>query len=177
MTLKKCRLVFLSLAALTFAVGTAAGQWTLDPPGARQPVAPTTARIAPVPEAQWSEAQKQLVAKYASNGKADNALKTLLNLPELVDGVMPYTNYLLNESSLSPRQRELLVLRAAWLAGSQALWASHAPAAKAAGLDVKQIAQGADVAGWDPLEANLLRLADQLYRNSSVTGATWLSGT
>src|SRR5713226_4994972 len=99
MGLKTCRFVFLSLTALMCAAGTSAAQWTLDPPGTRQPVAPTVARIAPVPEAQWSEVQKQLVTKYASNGHADNALKTLLNLPELVDGVMPYTNYLLNESS------------------------------------------------------------------------------
>ena len=173
MALKTCRSVFLSVAALISAVGTSAGQWTLDPPGARQPVAPAVARIAPVPEAQWNDVQKQLVAKYALNGRADNALKTLLNLPELVDGVMPYTNYLLNESSLSPRQRELLVLRAAWLGGNQALWAGHAPAARNAGIDVKRIAQGADAPGWEPLEANLLRLADQLYRNSSVTAATW----
>ena len=153
MGLKTCRLVCLSLAAFVFMVGTSAGQWTLDPPGARQPVAPAAPRIAPVPEAQWSAVQKQLVAKYAANGRADNALKTLLNLPELVDGVMPYTNYLLNESSLSPRQRELLVLRTAWLAGSQPLWAGHAPAARSAGMDVKRIAQGADAPGWDALEA------------------------
>jgi 4-carboxymuconolactone decarboxylase len=178
MALNRYRTVLLSCGALLWMVGSLNAQWTLDAPGARQPVAPTTPRIAPVPEAQWTEAQKQLVAKYVSSGHADNALKTLLNLPELVDGVMPYTNYLLNESSLSVRQRELLVLRVAWLGGSQPLWSAYAPAGTRAGLDVKRIAQGASQPGWDPLEADLLRLADQLYRNSSVTSATWeaLSG-
>jgi len=155
---------------------TASAQWTLDPPGARQPKAPSAPRIAPIPEAQWSDAQKALVAKYVPTGKADNGLKTLLNLPELFDGVMPYTNYLLNDSSLTTRQRELLVLRAAWLAGSQPLWATHAAAARNAGMsaaEIRRVAQGPDAAGWDPLEAHLLRLADQLFRNSSVTNATW----
>jgi alkylhydroperoxidase family enzyme len=90
--------------------------------------------------------------------------------------VMPYTNYLTNDSSLSPRQRELLVMRAAWLGGSQLLWAVHAPIAKTVGLspdDIRRIAQGPDASGWDPFEATLLRFADQLYRNSSVTNATW----
>lgn len=176
MGLKTFRHMVLSLAALVCSVGTAAAQWTLDPPGVRQPVAPSMPRIAPVPEAQWTDVQKQLVAKYAANGRADNGLKTLLNLPELVDGVMPYTNYLSNESSLSPRQRELLVLRAAWLGGNQPLWAAHAPSARSAGMtaaEIRRIAQGPDASGWDPVEAALLRLADQLYRNSSVTDATW----
>jgi 4-carboxymuconolactone decarboxylase len=148
----------------------------VDPPGAHQPVPPKTPRIAPVPEAQWTDAQRQLVEKYTPNGHADNALKTLLNLPELVDGVMPYTNYLLKESSLAPRQRELLVLRVAWLLGNQSLWATHATAARNADMsptEIRRIAQGAGAAGWDPFEATLLRLADELFRNSSVTNATW----
>jgi hypothetical protein len=78
-------------------------------------------RIVPVPHSQWTDNQRELVAKYAPNGRADNGLKTLLNLPELVDAVMPYTNYLLNESSLPPRHRALLVLRVAWLLGNQPL--------------------------------------------------------
>ena len=144
---KLCRLMCLGLAAIALAAVPAFAQWTVDAPGARQPVMLKTPRIAPVPEAQWNEVQKQLVAKYAPGGRADNALKTLLNLPELVDGVMPYTNYLLNESSLPPRQRELLVLRAAWLLGNHPLWATHAAAARNAGLtatEIRRIAQGPD---------------------------------
>jgi alkylhydroperoxidase family enzyme len=167
-------------AVLCFAVlmigVPASAQWTVNPPGSRQPVAPAKPRIAPVLEAQWTDAQKQLVVKHAGSGYVDNGLRTLLNLPELFDGVMPYTNYLTNDSSLAPRQRELLVMRAAWLAGNQLLWAVHAPLARTAGMsaeEIRRIAQGPDASGWDPFEATLLRLADQLYRNSSVTDATW----
>lgn len=173
MSLKACR-TLLCVVALALVTIPASAQWTVDPPGARQPKAPAKPRIDPVPEAQWTDAQKALVTKYVPSGRADNALKTLLNLPELVDGVMPYTNYLLNDSSLPGRQRELLVLRAAWLAGSQPLWATHAAAARNAGLsaaEIRRVAQGPDTAGWTPVEANLLRLADQLYSNSSVTDA------
>jgi alkylhydroperoxidase family enzyme len=163
-------------AAFVGAAAAAAAQPTIQAPGGRQPAAPASPRIQPLAEAQWTDAHRQLVAKHARNGRADNAFKTLLNLPELVDGVMPYTNYLLDESSLAPRQRYLLVLRAAWLCGSQPLWAAHAASARNAGMtaaEIRRIAQGPDTAGWDPFEATLLRLADQLYRNSSVTGATW----
>lgn len=153
-----------------------AAQTTIAPPGTRQPVAPSRPRIAPLPESQWTDVQRQLVAKLAPDGRADNGLKTLLRLPEIVEGAMPYTIYLSEESTLSPRHREILVLRTAWLCGSRPLWASHAARAKQAGLtaaEIRRIAQGPDASGWDAFEATLLRLADQLYRNSSVTDATW----
>jgi alkylhydroperoxidase family enzyme len=151
-------------------------QATVDPPGARRVAALSKPRIAPLPEAQWTDVHRQLVAKFGRDGRADNGFKTLLQLPELAAGVMPYTIYLSDESSLSPRHRDLLILRAAWLAGSNPLWANYVPRARTAGLDaaaIRRIAQGPGAAGWDPFEATLLRLADELFRNSSVTNATW----
>src|SRR2546425_8735972 len=154
----------------------AGAQANVDPPGSRQPRAPGKPRVQPLPESQWTDAQRQLVMKYSRDNRADNVLRTLLPLPALVDAVMPYTIYVSDESPLSPRHREILMLRAAWLAGNQPLWAVHAPRARAAGLtpaEIRRIAEGPDAAGWEGFEANLLRLADQLYRNSSVTDATW----
>jgi 4-carboxymuconolactone decarboxylase len=177
-TTTRWRLIFATLAVIGRGAVPAIAQWVLEPPGAHQPIALKVPRVVPVPEGQWTDGQKQLVAKYAPNGRADNALKTLLNLPELVDAVMPYTNYLLNESSLSPRHRAILVVRAAWLLGSRPLWATQAKAARDAGIsstELRRIAQGPDTSGWDPFEATLLRLADQLFRNSSVTDSTWQS--
>jgi alkylhydroperoxidase family enzyme len=148
----------------------------VERPGARRPVAPTRPRIAPLPEAQWTDEHRQLVAKYARGGRADNGLQTLLRLPALVDAVMPFTNYLTFDSTISPRHRALLILRTAWLCGSEALWSGHAPRSRDAGLtesEIRRIAQGPDAPGWAPGEATLLRVADQLYRNSAVNDATW----
>jgi len=178
MTTTRWRLILITLAAIAWGAVPAGAQWVLEPPGAHQPVALKIPRVVPVPDGQWTDVQKQLVAKYAPNGHADNALKTLLNLPELVEAAMPYTNYLLNESSLSPRHRSLLVLRVAWLLGNQPLWATQAKAARDAGMsssEIRRIAQGPEVSGWEPFEATLLRLADELFRNCSVTNSTWQS--
>jgi len=163
-------------AAIPLTAGRAAAQSAIEAPGARRPEVPSRPRIAPLPESQWTDAHRQLVAKYARDGHADNALRTLLNVPEIVDGVMPYTNYLSDESTLSPRHRELLILRVAWLCASDSLWATHAARARSAGLtsaEIRNVAQGAETKGWDPFEATLLRLADQLFRNSSMADATW----
>jgi alkylhydroperoxidase family enzyme len=174
-----CSKTFRLLVGVTvLAIGSVltAAQTTVEPPGSRQPVALAKARIAPLPEAQWSDVHRQLAAKYSRDGRADNALKTMFQLPELVDGLMPLTTYVSEESSLSPRHRALLALRVAWLCANQPLWATYATRARKAGIttiEIRRIAEGPDAAGWDPFEATLLRLADQLYRNSSVTDATW----
>jgi len=163
-------------AAFSVSVTRTTAQSSIEPPGGRRPEPPAKPRVAPLPDAQWTDTHRQLVAKYARDGRADNALRTLLNVPEIVDGVMPYTNYLAEESTLSPRHRELLILRVAWLCSSDPLWATHAARAKDAGLnsaEIKKVAQGPEAAGWDPFEATLLRLTDQLFRNSSMTEATW----
>lgn len=153
-----------------------AAQSTIEPPGAKRPVVRSTPRVEPLPEAQWTDAHRQLVEKYARYGAPDNAFKTFLRVPEMVDGVMPYTIYLESETSLAPRQREILILRAAWLCGNEAIWARHAARAREAGMnnsEIHRIAEGPSAAGWEPFEAMLLRMADELYRNSSVTDATF----
>ena len=168
-------LTALAACVLMMNVGTGA-QATIEAPGARRPLAPSKPRITPLPEAEWTEVQRGLAAKYGANGRADNALRTLLHSPDLVDGVMPYTNYLSDESTLSPRHRELLILRVAWLCANPSIWATHAARARSAGFtaaEIRRIAQGPDASGWDPFEATLLRLADQLFRNSAVNEATW----
>jgi 4-carboxymuconolactone decarboxylase len=153
----------------------AGAQAVVDPPGARQPVALAAPRVQPLPEAEWTDAQRQLVERFTRDGKADNALKTLLRVPELVAAVTPYTTYLSAESSISPRHRQLLILRVAWLTGNEPLWATHAPRARAYGLDdaaIRRIAEGPE-ARWDRFDATLLRLADQMFRNAAVNDATW----
>jgi alkylhydroperoxidase family enzyme len=70
----------------------------------------------------------------------------------------------------------VLILRTAWLCGSQSLWATHAARARKQGMapdDLTRIARGADAQGLDAFERTLIQAADQLYRNSSVNDATW----
>ena len=47
---------------------------------------------------------------------------------------MPFERYISSESTLSPRHRELLILRTAWLCRSGYEWARHAGVAKKAGF-------------------------------------------
>lgn len=169
----------MSIGAVLFAMapGRLAGQPLPDRPGGLRPVQLSKPRISPLPEAQWTDEHKQRIVKFLPIGaRPGNSFRTLLNVPELVDHTMTFHNYITQDSSLSPRVRELLILRTAWLHGSDVIWRERVPFARKAGLtneDIRKIAQGPAAAGWDPFEANLLRMADQLFRNSFVNDAVF----
>lgn len=135
-------------------------------------------RIGTLPESQRTDLHRQLIAKFPNARQVDTGFDTLLQLPPLAEAVMPYTIYLSEASTLSQRHRALLALRAAWLCRNQVVWSDHAARARADGMsprDIHRVAEGPDAPGWDRVEATLLRLADELVRNSSVTQATWVT--
>jgi 4-carboxymuconolactone decarboxylase len=133
-------------------------------------------RIAPLAESEWNDEQRALVARFGKDGVAGNDLRIYLHHPVLAKNIMPFERYIAQESMLTARHRELLILRTAWLCRSEYVWAHHADAARSAGIsadDLTRIARGPDAAGWDPFEATLLRAADELYDSAFVTDGTW----
>ena len=132
-------------------------------------------RVPPLPEAEWTTEQRAVVQTYAPDGNPGNALRTLLRVPVLANRVWPLLTYVADDSTLSPRHRAILILRTAWLTQNANLWATHASRAGEAGLtvdEVRHVAEGS-VEGWSEVEAMLIGLADQLFRNSAVNDPTW----
>jgi alkylhydroperoxidase family enzyme len=108
--------------------------------------------------------------------KALNALGTLARHPELTRAYHTFNGYILFGSTLSPRQRELLVLRVATLRESEYEWAQHSVLAGDVGLDedeVRRITQGPDTPGWSPLDQAMLRSVDELIGDGMVSDSTW----
>jgi len=108
--------------------------------------------------------------------KALNALGTLARHPELARAFNTFNGHVLFASTLSPRQRELLVLRVAKLRESTYEWEQHAVLASDAGLcqdEVDRIATGPDAPGWSVLDRAMLRAVDELVGDAMVDGETW----
>ena len=94
----------------------------------------------------------------------------------MADSFLSFPAYLSQDSTLPPRHRALLILRTAWLLNSNYLWSANVPAARAAGVtavEVHRVAEGPGAKGWTAFEATLLRVADQLFRNSFVNNADY----
>ena len=148
-----------------------------DPPGNILTMDRLTApRVAPLPESEWTAEQRALVEQYAPDGNPGNALRTLVRVPALANRLLPLLTYLADDSTLSPRHRAILILRTAWLTQSANHWATYASRGELTEDEVLRVAQGPGEnldRHWSEFEAALIGLADELFRNSSITDATW----
>ncbi len=111
-----------------------------------------------------------------SRPKGLNALGLLAHHPALTTAYHHFNGHVLFASTITPRQRELLVLRVAALRDATYEWEQHAVLAGDAGIsssEVEQIRSGSDADGWPPIEAALLAAADELVHAARITDATW----
>lgn len=138
----------------------------------------TTPRLAPLPEAQWDDAVRGALSpllppERANPRDAGNVLGTLVRHPDLARAYLHFNAHLLLKSTLSARVREVVVLRAALLRGSDYLWEHHIPLAERAGLtaaDIEGIRVGKPTGEEDRL---VVRAVDELERDSALTDDTW----
>jgi 4-carboxymuconolactone decarboxylase len=155
---------------------------------------PGTARIGPLPREQWDDEVRAAIgsgmpekatARFLSTGpdgmRPPNVLTTLMHHPRLAGPWLTYNAVLLRDPTLEPRVRELLVLRVAWCTRAEYEWVQHVRLAPRVGIspeEIEAVTRGADDEAWSPLEADLLRAADQLLAGFRVDDDLWarLSG-
>lgn len=133
-------------------------------------------RIAPTEAAEWQGEQLELMQKFEQGVGQVNVMRTMVRHPKLVKRWLPFTNHILYKSTLSPRDRELVILRVAWVTRCEYEWGQHVLIARAEGLsdaEIGRVAKGADAAGWSLHEAALLRVVDELDADSFISDATW----
>jgi alkylhydroperoxidase family enzyme len=147
-------------------------------------------RVPPIPPREWPEGMSEaLAAAYrpdnprhplpprdATSPKGLNAMGVLAHHPELTVAYNQLIRHALYFSTISPRQRELLVLRVAHLRGSPYEWAQHVYQAGVAGIgpgEVARVRAGPGADGWDPLERALLSAADELVASARIGDDTY----
>jgi AhpD family alkylhydroperoxidase len=150
---------------------------------------PDGPRIPPLPPRQWPKEMRQAIAalqppnprhpfppRRDDRPKGLNALGTLARHPALTSAFHTFNGHVQFATTLSPRQRELLVLRVASLRGCKYEWAQHVVLAGDAGMssdEIARIAKGPEAPGWSTLERAMLAAADELVGDAMVTEATW----
>src|SRR5687767_509032 len=136
------------------------------------------ARLKPVPAAEWTDAHREALGTRARGEDTLDVFQTCLRNVELCRNWMAFTNYILSErSSITPRDRELLILRTGYLCRSDYEWAQHAALGLRIGLtneELTRITRGPDADGWTPADATLLRAADELHRDQHISDTTWM---
>lgn len=141
-------------------------------------------RIPPLSPADWNEEQSALLgidisdlqSKIGHEGKVFNVLKTLVRYPALLKAWLGFANHILFNSSLSPRDREIVILRIGWLCQSGYEFGQHILMGMDAGLgedEIKAIAEGSTAANWSSAERVLISATDELHGDAFVGDTTY----
>jgi alkylhydroperoxidase family enzyme len=110
------------------------------------------------------------------SGHTLNIYTTLAHHPDLLRRWLVFGSHILGGSTLPPRAREILILRTGFRCQSEYEWGHHAPIARMVGIsdeEIRRVTEGPLAPGWDPLEALLLRAADELHDHHVVSDSTW----
>lgn len=95
--------------------------------------------------------------------------------PQLTAEWLGWNARLLEITSLTPRQRELVILRVAWRTQCHYEWAQHVVLGLDAGITDDEIAALSGETGrWPGVERDLLDAADQMVERYRVDDDTWL---
>lgn len=147
---------------------------------------PENQRIAPQEPEEWDEDARAALAPTperfqelcdAPPGKRPlHILTTLAHHGGLLQSFLGFSATLALRGRLPRRDAEIAALRAAFNCGSAFEWGHHRVYGLAAGLseiEIEAIAGDIDSHGWSHHEAAVLRAADELHRDQTISDASW----
>jgi len=135
------------------------------------------ARIAPLAEADMAPELLGLLGPRFKAIPVLNIFRTLARAPKAFKRFMAWGGYILSDAnSLSPRDRELVILRTGfnWKSGYE--WAQHVRIGLDCGLtepEIERIKSGPDAPDWHDSDRALLRATDELTSDAFISDATW----
>ncbi len=146
-------------------------------------------RLAPIPPQEWGPEMRDALSALRparprhpfpppdpSRPKGLNALGMFAHHPELARAYNTFNGHVLFATTLTTRQRELLVLRVAHRRDATYEWEQHAVLAGDAGIsadEVERVRVGAAAEGWSDLDRALLAAVDELLDDARIAEATW----
>ena len=127
-------------------------------------------------ERPYSAAEAAILVPRERSGEVLGVWSTCANAPSLCNAWLEFTDYLLRESSLPIRDRELLILRIGYLNQGAYEWAAHRGLALSVGIneeELKEITIGSSADSWSEWDSALLKAAEELHEAALVSEETW----
>lgn len=135
-------------------------------------------RLTPLPADEWDERARDALASLIPTERANpvgagNVLSTMVRHPGLTAAYLPFNAYLLTRSTLSPRVREVALLRVVHRSNCGYLWSHHIPIALRAGLTDSEIEDVRCGRCADHADQAVIRAVDDLTGDSTISQPTW----
>lgn len=122
---------------------------------------------------------KFVLSRWEEGGEDARGMHTLgflAHYPPLAKAFLTLNKHVAADSTLTARERELLILRISWLVKSEYEFVQHLILGRRAGLteeELERIQDGPDATGWSADDADLIRVADDLYCNTRIGDETF----
>jgi alkylhydroperoxidase family enzyme len=138
-------------------------------------------RIAPLKPEEFTRDAQEIAAQLqaffgAKEQGVPKTFATMFKHPGLYKGQMQLGLELNQHGKLPPREREMVILRTAWLVRSPFEWGEHVAYGKRVGLsgeDIERITQGSSAPGWGEHDRAVLRGVEELVGDYALSDATW----
>ena len=138
-------------------------------------------RIAPLAPAEFTDEMRELLSLPLGEHRkqdepADAFLATLVRHPGLYRRYAPFAGKLLVGGKLPARDRELAILRNAWLCQAPYEWGEHVQIARKLGVtaaEIEQLTRGSADPAWNTADRAVVAAAEELHANGAIGEATW----
>ena len=135
-------------------------------------------RIAPLQDSEFTPEQIDRLSKSRQkDGSILNIFRTMVRSPDAFRAFSWWGGYIMSRNSLTPRDREIAILRVGWLCKSGYEWTQHHRIGLQSGLSEAEIARikvGAAAAEWTAAEKALIAAVDDLNRDHFVSTHSWV---
>lgn len=138
-------------------------------------------RIRSLTADEYDEDANDLILRVRQSLKSDTTKVSevfglMLRHPGLFRCQMDMGIQLLGKGEISPRERELAILRVGWWCGAPFEWTEHVVVAHRYGItseEIERVTQGSAAPGWSEHERAILRGVEELLGEQMISDETW----
>ena len=138
------------------------------------------ARMPQIQPEDFSDEAKAMFARWTQGPFKDAdknpVLKTFIHAPKLADLFSQLNLHLLLTNSVPVRQRQIAIMRTAWITKATYMWSSHLRTSMSFGLEpelYRPLQVGADDPYFTEFEKVIIRATEELVNDRKIGEANW----
>lgn len=137
-------------------------------------------RLAPIEAEQFTDETRRFFARWSGGFFKDAdkhpVLRTFAHHPALADLFSQLNVHLLTTNTLPVRQRQIAIMRAAWITDTAFMWSSHLNTSIMVGLSPDMFGPlqiGADDPYFSAFERTVIHATEELVRRQEIGTPNW----
>jgi alkylhydroperoxidase family enzyme len=143
--------------------------------GPRGHKALTVARISPIDQAKLSPAALKIYDPTGAGRPIISLYRTYARHTAMAGPRQLQSFHINSKTTLSPREKDMTIVRIAWLSGGDYPWAEHIVGVRREGAaeeEIKRLSSPGN-AGWSAQEAAMVQAIDEIYAADKISDETW----